>query len=237
MIFNYIISLLLISSLAHAVGGGGQEGNGGGGVQEVGSGKNTLLDLAEQEDMVPVEFHPDREFDSELFTEVFQFRTYVSPKLQYAMVIASQVRRRAPIFIDAGDFPPGWQLDHGILKPLWPPSFYFTQKELKDVPDEGTIRVGSPYSKVQIGMQKDGVILINEPAFKKLDDRNKTAFLLHEYVLFATLQYNPQILKDKGTEPIRTYVRRIIQFAEGRLRRTEAVPQEWVNDSMKALQF
>lgn len=82
-----------------------------------------------------------------------------------------------------------------------------TDKELEEIPDEGTIRLPAeiPYKK-QLGVQKNGVVFIYRPVFEKLDDRNKAAFIMHELLLFAAMHGGASHLQKHGTSDIRKLV-------------------------------
>lgn len=81
-----------------------------------------------------------------------------------------------------------------------------TDKELEEIPDEGTIRLPDGASKKQVAIQKNGVVLIYRPIFEKMDERNKAALILHELLLFAQMHGGAKDLLKNGTAGVRKVV-------------------------------
>lgn len=81
-----------------------------------------------------------------------------------------------------------------------------TDKELEEIPDEGTIRLPDGTSKKQVAIQKNGVVLIYRPIFEKMDERNKAALVLHELLLFAQMHGGAKDLLKNGTAGVRKVV-------------------------------
>ena len=88
----------------------------------------------------------------------------------------------------------------------------FTEENLQDVNDTGIIRIVNPKSKIQLAVQKNGFVLVNKPEFQSLDAESRAALKLHEAALYAVKLLNPELLDEKGTEPVRTYVRRWVKY-------------------------
>lgn len=81
-----------------------------------------------------------------------------------------------------------------------------TDKELEEIPDEGTIRLPDSSGKKQVAIQKNGVVLIYRPIFEKMDERNKAALILHELLLFAQMHGGANDLLKNGTAGVRKVV-------------------------------
>lgn len=85
--------------------------------------------------------------------------------------------------------------------------FYFTEKEIPLLNDQGFIGIENPTDLKQVALQdKFGQVLINKNYFSKLDFKNKFALLLHESILYILIQTNPAALLKNGTSKIRQFV-------------------------------
>jgi len=114
-----------------------------------------------------------------------------------------------------------------------------TDKELEEIPDEGTIRLPAENeSKKQLAIQKDGVVLIHRPIFEKMDDRNKAALIVHELMLFAAMHGGSSNLLQNGTAEVRRIVHAL--FSESYFEMPETVFGPfcaWKGSAFQDLQF
>lgn len=255
----FILGILLLHMSVDA----NEKGNGGDTVKNPESQTRTLLDLAETDDMVPVLLSEER-YDKDLskYLNGHLLTREENPHFEYYDYDAAFGKSFAFTYFlttAAGkDWEPCKINEDGLKESLkkcayyhgtkdfisflrktklkaQPLKWFFTTVDLEDIKDEGAIRMEDPTSKKQVAIQKDGVVVINETEFKKMDDRSKTALLFHERVIYAVVNLNPQLIKNQGTAPIRTFVRRIIREIDGFKGRTEPVLPDWVLESFLAL--
>jgi hypothetical protein len=90
----------------------------------------------------------------------------------------------------------------------------FTDKSLEEINDEGAIVIDNPLTKKQLAVQDGhGNVLISRAEFSRLDLDSKLALKLHESVLYLVLRFNPALIKESGTAPIRQFVRDYFNYA------------------------
>lgn len=115
----------------------------------------------------------------------------------------------------------------------------FTDKPLEEIRDEGAIAIDNPTTKKQLAVQDGhGNVLVNRTEFNRLDFNSKLALKLHESVLYLVLRFNPALIKESGTAPIRKFVRDYFSYTY--LSEMKGVPQisrEEVQASFKALKL
>lgn len=101
-------------------------------------------------------------------------------------------------------------LDSKNLKNL---RYYFTDKDLPLLKDQGHLKFTNPAGIKQLALQDfDGNVLIQRQEFEKLDLRSKYALKLHESMLYLLLRLNNNHLKVHGTSKIREFVRTFIKL-------------------------
>lgn len=103
-------------------------------------------------------------------------------------------------------------LRNGVFPELKPLRWAFTESFLEDVTDEGIIRVENPKTKRQVAVQIENLVVINKTEFHLMDAESKDALFVHEAVLYAIKKLNPELIKQKGTAPLRAYVNALVSF-------------------------
>ena len=117
--------------------------------------------------------------------------------------------------------------------------YALTDNELNDVGDAGVMKISNPESKKQLAVQdSNGFVLINKSEFEKLDSNSKIALKLHESLLYLMLKFNPKLIKEKGTAPIRQFVQDLFNYAFlSENKNDRLIPPEKVKSSYQALNF
>lgn len=113
------------------------------------------------------------------------------------------------------------------IKPL---KWVFIQTPLEEINDEGLIRVTNPETKRQVAIQKNGLVVINQPEFNLMDNTAKAALKFHELALCAAKTTNPDLVKKEGTEPVRYFVRQFTAYAHTK-DKPEGTPATAVTDA------
>ena len=91
--------------------------------------------------------------------------------------------------------------------------YYFTEKEIPLLKDQGFIGIDNPEDLKQVALQdKLGQVLVQKNYFSKLNFKNKFALKLHESMLFILLNLNPNSLSKNGTSKIRQFVNAFIEY-------------------------
>ncbi len=86
-------------------------------------------------------------------------------------------------------------------------TWLLTSQDLEDIQDEGIIRYQGPGELKQIAIQKDDVVVINEPLFLELTKQGKgAALIVHEILISALLDAGYDLTSPTGTAPIREMV-------------------------------
>ena len=98
------------------------------------------------------------------------------------------------------------------IRPVAPIKWAFTDEPLESLNDEGIIRIENPNTKRQLAIQKNGMVVVNRKEFESIDDESKAGLFIHESVLRAVLLLNPQEIATHGTENVRTYTRRFLNY-------------------------
>jgi hypothetical protein len=245
------LATIILFSVTSIYARAGTESHGGDSVLSPVTHKPALLDLVEQDDMVPVNLSPalyDKDLNLHFWSYYFTaeylnnepiYRIgFGSPAFTYFMMSAAGVnwescKNQSGCHIKANpDFMEFLRKTHYRAHAL---KWYFTTKDLKDIGDEGVLKIQDPSTKKQVAAQQNGIVVINEVEFKKLDGRNKAALLLHEMAIYAVVNLNPKLLQEKGTEPVRTFIRRVIRQIDGINGKTEPVDGAWVMEAFQAL--
>lgn len=117
--------------------------------------------------------------------------------------------------------------------------YALTDNTLNDVGDTGLMKISNPETKKQLAVQdSSGFVLINKDEFKKLDANSKIALKMHESILYLMLKFNPKLIKEKGTAPIRKFVQDLFNYAvASENKKDQLVSPDDVRASYKALQF
>lgn len=117
--------------------------------------------------------------------------------------------------------------------------YALTDNTLNDVGDTGLMKISNPETKKQLAVQdSNGFVLINKDEFNKLDANSKIALKMHESVLYLMLKFNPKLIKEKGTAPIRKFVQDLFNYAfVSENNKDRLISPEDVRASYKALQF
>lgn len=82
-----------------------------------------------------------------------------------------------------------------------------TDLPLSNVDDEGVIRLLDLQTKTQVAIQKDNIVMVYAPIYKKMDAKNQAALVIHELVLRIVLRLNPNHYSQHGT----SYIRQVVQ--------------------------
>lgn len=117
--------------------------------------------------------------------------------------------------------------------------YALTDNTLNDVGDTGLMKISNPETKKQLAVQDgNGFVLINKDEFNKLDANSKIALKIHESILYLMLKFNPQLIKEKGTAPIRKFVQDLFNYAfVAENTNDRIISLEEVRASYMALQF
>lgn len=94
-----------------------------------------------------------------------------------------------------------------------------TEKPLSNITDEGVVRISDEVTKEQLAAQKDGVVVVYLPIFKKMSQEDRAGLILHESILRFILKTNPLHYQRHGTSKIRELVKLV--FTDG----SEKLPQ------------
>jgi hypothetical protein len=114
----------------------------------------------------------------------------------------------------------------------------FTDIDLEELNDEGVIHLDDIATKKQVAIQKNNLVVISRQEFNKLDNESKDALFVHESVLYTVLKLNPKIIAEKGTEPVRTYVRQLVKHMDNQdLMLVYPVKQAYDSFEIKDLDF
>ncbi|MEI7974026.1 MAG: hypothetical protein WCH11_06640 [Bdellovibrio sp.] len=122
------------------------------------------------------------------------------------------------------------------MAPVTPFKWAFVDFDLDEIDDEGAVHIDNPETKKQLAVQSDGLVLINRSEFKRLDEVSKAGLFVHESVLRAVIVLNPRLIASQGTEPIRTFNRRLIKYFLSR-RSTQAYPGFTVREAFDLLEI
>ena len=207
-----IVTTSLIGAIAQA--NAGNSSGGGGGAVISADGKATLLDLVE-----PIEH---RYFDP---------RNFVSQTLRlglgysWELIVAAGCKPGVPNPAPAANFcnsfakyihvtlgaPSGQSdFDWAVTAPkelIW----IFTSEPLEQLKDEGLIRNVDPTTLIQVAVQKDGIVVVHEPTFNKMDQRSKDALFMHETLVRIVSETNLKLIKEQGTASIRKFNKMFIE--------------------------
>ena len=94
----------------------------------------------------------------------------------------------------------------------------FSDVPLEKLRDEGQIkyRGDGQIQQVAIQYKNENIVVVYRPLFEKMDDKNKSALILHEGFVRMALDLAEDQLQAKGTSPIRNYNRLLFLFADGK---------------------
>ena len=81
----------------------------------------------------------------------------------------------------------------------------------------------------QLGVQKNGVVFINEELFLKLSEYDKAAFFLHEALIHIILFVDNKYFDANSTEKVRKMVQGLMLYGSGK----KYIPQSVIQDTCK----
>jgi hypothetical protein len=115
----------------------------------------------------------------------------------------------------------------------------FTDTPLEEIEDEGVVHLFQDQEqKVQLAVQKDGVVLVHEPTFNQLDDWSKVGMVTHEALIYIQLVGNPRELTTVGTANIRRFNRLLLDQAKADARRKlSGIPKSAFQNAYSALRL
>ncbi len=115
--------------------------------------------------------------------------------------------------------------------------FYFTEKEIPLLKDQGYLNIENPEDLKQVALQDGlGQVLVQKEFFSKMNFKNKYALKLHEALLFVLIQMNKDHLVKNGTSKIRQFVNLFMAYNfEKATKGSSDVNSEKVAEAFKAL--
>lgn len=235
------------------------DGGGGDTVVDSTTGAGQLLDLAEAAGKEPFDYDYATLIIKELGEDP---QSYSKPRSEIQNL--TSIANQAPVMQNDADFY-GWALTEAMYSNTGKSQYYdpylkdihvsafnlkdrqiisnlqygFTDRPLEEINDEGALAINNPVTKKQLAVQDGyGNVLINRAEFNKLDLNSKLALKLHESVLYLVLRFNPSLIKESGTAPVRKFVRDYFNYAYvSEIKGEPQISLEEVRASFKALKL
>lgn len=213
------IGMCLLSIQISAFAGGSMVGGGGNAIADS-SGKISLLDLVESDDkyLNSMQILNEGIFSNKLSmrTEETLYLAVTDPASPFKE--GSTARRHSflsYIYKTFGkrtsvqDYNLNWK-----FQPI-PLMWILTDKSLASLNDQGEMEDIDPETLIQIAVQRDGIVLIDQPNFYLMDSKSQNALLMHEALIRLVSETNPDLIAKKGTAPIRKFNKLLIDRIYG----------------------